>query len=51
MNAKNCYDYEVAQVAQSVEQWPEEPRVVGSIPILGTISSISIAIIDNNYWQ
>ena len=27
----------VAQVAQSVEQWTENPRVGGSIPPLGTI--------------
>jgi hypothetical protein len=27
----------VAQVAQSVEQWIENPRVGGSIPPLGTI--------------
>ena len=26
-----------AQVAQSVEQWTENPRVAGSIPALGTI--------------
>ena len=30
----------VAQVAQSVEQWIENPRVGGSIPPLGTITSI-----------
>jgi hypothetical protein len=29
----------VAQVAQSVEQWTENPRVGGSIPSLGTIST------------
>ena len=29
----------VAQVAQSVEQWIENPRVGGSIPPLGTITS------------
>ncbi len=26
-----------AQIAQSVEQWIENPRVAGSIPALGTI--------------
>jgi hypothetical protein len=26
----------LAQIAQSVEQWTENPRVVGSIPTLGT---------------
>jgi hypothetical protein len=31
-----------AQVAQSVEQGIENPRVGGSIPSLGTISSIII---------
>ncbi len=25
-----------AQIAQSVEQWTENPRVTGSIPVLGT---------------
>ena len=30
------YDF-FAQVAQSVEQWTENPRVGGSIPSLGTI--------------
>ena len=25
-----------AQIAQSVEQWTENPRVAGSIPALGT---------------
>ncbi len=31
-----------AQVAQSVEQWTENPRVGGSIPSLGTSFSASI---------
>ena len=26
-----------AQIAQLVEQWTENPRVTGSIPVLGTI--------------
>ena len=26
----------LAQIAQSVEQWTENPRVAGSIPALGT---------------
>lgn len=30
-----------AQVAQSVEQWTENPRVGGSIPSLGTIPSLT----------
>ena len=28
-----------AQIAQSVEQWTENPRVAGSIPALGTSSA------------
>ncbi|CED79443.1 Conserved hypothetical protein [Candidatus Hamiltonella defensa (Bemisia tabaci)] len=27
----------IAQIAQLVEQWIEDPRVLGSIPSLGTI--------------
>ena len=28
-----------AQIAQLVEQWTENPRVTGSIPVLGTINA------------
>ena len=31
-----------AQIAQSVEQWTENPRVTGSIPVLGTFSILGI---------
>ena len=32
-----------AQIAQSVEQWTENPRVGGSIPPLGTMKCGGIA--------
>jgi hypothetical protein len=31
-----CFKYQRAEVAQSVEQGTENPRVSGSIPFLGT---------------
>jgi hypothetical protein len=34
-----------AQIAQSVEQWIENPRVPGSIPGLGTISKSDVVLI------
>ena len=34
--------YENAQIAQSVEQRTENPRVAGSIPALGTLCEIYI---------
>ena len=34
-------DFQVAQIAQLVEQWTENPRVAGSIPALGTIAGNS----------
>ncbi len=37
-----CYLYRHAEVAQSVEQRPEKPRVGGSIPPLGTIPTSPI---------
>ena len=33
-----------AQVAQLVEQWTENPRVGGSIPPLGTTSSVTLRL-------
>ena len=39
-NGKSPVDDRYAQVAQLVEQWTENPRVGGSNPPLGTISSI-----------
>ena len=33
---KSRPDRQIGSVAQSVEQWPEEPRVSGSIPLGAT---------------
>ena len=39
--ARSAQTAVLAQVAQSVEQWTENPRVGGSIPPLGTILQIA----------
>ena len=44
--SQQCGDAIVAQIAQSVEQRTENPRVTGSIPVLGIwdISSVGRAL-------
>ncbi len=37
-----------AQIAQSVEQRTENPRVAGSIPALGTIALFSLIKLENS---
>ena len=37
-----------ASVAQSVEQWTENPRVAGSIPALGTISAAVAHLVERH---
>ena len=40
MNCGEFHSPQYASVAQSVEQWTENPRVVGSIPTGGTIMRV-----------